>query len=514
MSLVASWRTALRIARREARRSKGRSALVVAMIALPVLAWRSPPSSYDMFTLHRRRTGRPDHGRGRRPVSVAGFTDADRSRTRTARSLAARQPGVRTSPTPGRRADRHRSGPPRQAARRIHGRCRLRGGTVEVRTADGVGRPERDRGRRARPAHRGLSSTVLDGRAPRTADRGGADRAGRRTGSASGIGGTVTNADGTPDVHSGRCGRVPVAAAARWCSSRRCRGPTAEGCDQRAVAGRHPGAGDLGRRPRAQRSRHRRRLPRRLRRPAAGRRGARNRRPRGTTAGPARSACIVGGLALLEIVLLAGPAFAVSARRRQRQLALVAANGGTPAHVRRIVLADGVVLGAGRRGRRHRRSGIAGAFAGPPVHRGVRSPTPGPAATGSSRSRWSAIAALARAHRRAGRARTGLHHRPAERRRVAGRAARGRRGRSKRWIVRRPGHGRRRRRRRHRRHDVRVGRGHAGRPGARRTRPGALHAGAGRPRSPGSAGSCRWRRGSRCGTRPATGRPPRRRSPR
>jgi putative ABC transport system permease protein len=54
---------------------------------------------------------------------------------------------------------------------------------------------------------------------------------------------------------------------------------------------------------------------------------------------------VVAGLALLEVVLLAGPAFAVSARRRQRQLALVAANGGTPAHVRRMVLADGVVLG-------------------------------------------------------------------------------------------------------------------------------------------------------------------------
>jgi len=54
----------------------------------------------------------------------------------------------------------------------------------------------------------------------------------------------------------------------------------------------------------------------------------------------------VGGLALLEIVLLAGPAFAVGARRRRRDLALVAATGGTQAHLRRIVLADGVVLGA------------------------------------------------------------------------------------------------------------------------------------------------------------------------
>jgi putative ABC transport system permease protein len=57
-------------------------------------------------------------------------------------------------------------------------------------------------------------------------------------------------------------------------------------------------------------------------------------------------AVLVGGLALLEIVLLAGPAFAVGARRRRRDLALVAAAGGTPAQLRRIVLADGVVLGA------------------------------------------------------------------------------------------------------------------------------------------------------------------------
>ena len=51
MSLLASWRTALRIARREARRSRGRSALVVAMIALPVLALSFAAVSYDMMTL-------------------------------------------------------------------------------------------------------------------------------------------------------------------------------------------------------------------------------------------------------------------------------------------------------------------------------------------------------------------------------------------------------------------------------------------------------------------------------
>src|SRR6266511_4383498 len=55
---------------------------------------------------------------------------------------------------------------------------------------------------------------------------------------------------------------------------------------------------------------------------------------------------IGGGLAVLEIILLAGPAFAVGARRRRRDLALVAAAGATPSQLRRIVLADGAVLGA------------------------------------------------------------------------------------------------------------------------------------------------------------------------
>ena len=50
-------------------------------------------------------------------------------------------------------------------------------------------------------------------------------------------------------------------------------------------------------------------------------------------------------MALIEVVLLAGPAFAVGARRQARTLALVAASGGTPAQSRRIILASGVVLG-------------------------------------------------------------------------------------------------------------------------------------------------------------------------
>ncbi|MDQ1711804.1 MAG: putative transport system permease protein [Frankiaceae bacterium] len=55
---------------------------------------------------------------------------------------------------------------------------------------------------------------------------------------------------------------------------------------------------------------------------------------------------LVVGLATLEVVLLAGTAFAVGARRQRRALALVAATGGDRKDVRRVVLSTGVVLGA------------------------------------------------------------------------------------------------------------------------------------------------------------------------
>lgn len=56
-------------------------------------------------------------------------------------------------------------------------------------------------------------------------------------------------------------------------------------------------------------------------------------------------AVLVVVMALLELVLLAGPAFAVGARRQSRSLALLVAGGGTPAQARAVVLAGAVVLG-------------------------------------------------------------------------------------------------------------------------------------------------------------------------
>jgi putative ABC transport system permease protein len=66
----------------------------------------------------------------------------------------------------------------------------------------------------------------------------------------------------------------------------------------------------------------------------------------GNAAETAVLALIVTAL-VVEVVLLAGPAFAVGVRRQRRDLALVAATGGTPGDLRRIVLASGVLLGGG-----------------------------------------------------------------------------------------------------------------------------------------------------------------------
>jgi putative ABC transport system permease protein len=54
---------------------------------------------------------------------------------------------------------------------------------------------------------------------------------------------------------------------------------------------------------------------------------------------------LVVAFGLVEVVLLAGAAFAVGARRQVRELGLIAANGGTVRHVRRTVLAQGLCLG-------------------------------------------------------------------------------------------------------------------------------------------------------------------------
>lgn len=54
---------------------------------------------------------------------------------------------------------------------------------------------------------------------------------------------------------------------------------------------------------------------------------------------------VLGGLALVDAALVAAAAFAVGVRRRQHELGLLAATGATPRHLATSVLAEGLLLG-------------------------------------------------------------------------------------------------------------------------------------------------------------------------
>jgi putative ABC transport system permease protein len=63
------------------------------------------------------------------------------------------------------------------------------------------------------------------------------------------------------------------------------------------------------------------------------------------SADPSPAVLVLGGLALVEAILIAAAAFAVGVRRRQRELGLLAAAGGEPRHLASVVLSEGGLLG-------------------------------------------------------------------------------------------------------------------------------------------------------------------------
>ena len=66
----------------------------------------------------------------------------------------------------------------------------------------------------------------------------------------------------------------------------------------------------------------------------------------GASAAGITTATLLSGMVVLEIVLLAGPAFAVGARRMRRTMGLIGAVGGSRRDLRNVVLAGGVILGS------------------------------------------------------------------------------------------------------------------------------------------------------------------------
>jgi putative ABC transport system permease protein len=314
------------VASREARRSKGRTALILAMLTLPVLGLAFAAVSYDMFQLKPaenvvRQLGAAD-------ATVTWVVDGPVHQDPSGTGFSSSGPVTGTPKTTAQVLHVLPAG--------SHAITYVRS-TVSVRTAHGIGdigRVELDTGD---PMTRGLV-TLLRGRMP-AADNEVAltERATGRVGV--GIGGTVHTTNGDPAVTV--VGIVEFSAQLSETILFRPRSTSASS-PQNAdgvwlVTTPQPLTGSDIQRLNNQgilvQSREMILHP-----PAE----AASPQVTGQTLSVG---VVVVGLALLEVVLLAGPAFAVGARRRRRDLALVAANGGTPAHLRRIVLADGLVLG-------------------------------------------------------------------------------------------------------------------------------------------------------------------------
>jgi putative ABC transport system permease protein len=335
---MTGWRTALRIARREARRAKGRSALVVAMITLPVAALTFAAVIKDTFELTPAERADRLMGQGQAVVMWPDERPVHQSPTELTFGPASPAGPGDTSPTrPGPTVERLLGLLP-PGSRAIGDQS----GSLAVRTAAGSGTLATRTLDYADPLARGILRQV-SGRAPaRAGELALTPVAARRLGA--GVGGAVRLAGGPgslrvvgivedpTDLESAtivlrtppRDDRRNQQAIQKWLVAmpRPLTWTQVERLNTHGVVAvsryvlAHP--------------------------PSKAERYPEFPAQQGFALGvPA----LVGGLALLEIVLLAGPAFAVGARRRRRELALVAAAGGTPAHLRRIVLADGVVLG-------------------------------------------------------------------------------------------------------------------------------------------------------------------------
>lgn len=343
-----SWRTALRIARREARRSRRRTLLVLVMIALPVLGLSFAAVSYDMGDLTRAE---------RIERQLGGADVALRWDSLT----AVRQDawGESAWPVEGEWVGRTRPATAEEV------RALLPEGSRVARTrwwmtfSTRIGRHVESLDARALdltdPLTRPLAR-VLDGRPPVRPDEIAVSPAALRRldtrignpvrtidGATYRVVGVVEYPDNLREVIT-LAGVTPETAAGSDTWLVDLSGPLDPGLADRLNA---QGIQIVVRDPLPGREE----LTRGMRVPDADEAGV---------------VGVVGGLGLLEVVLLVGPAFAVSVRRRRRDLALVAVAGGDASHLRRIVLADGVVLGAGGAAL-GLLLGIGAAFAGRPL---------------------------------------------------------------------------------------------------------------------------------------------------
>jgi putative ABC transport system permease protein len=359
------WRPMLRIARRDALRTRGRSILVLAMIALPVLA------VVALDTLGRTSDVTPREGLPRQLGSADALVTSDGDTFAVDQNADLSWIVAGSAGTLLPRPDAATVSTVLGAGSRV---IALTGGELAVRTRGGVSRPTGVELDLRDPMTDGLYD-IRAGRMPRTlgevaisvrfADRGFSvgDRITLDDGRTRRVAGivestgtlhqnTVLGLPGSLGVHNSTAHQawlVSRPGGVDWAAVRQL---NAQGLYalSRAVVEHPP--------PKSQLTV-----------------GAVD----GSRLGSTQIAilALVVAMAVLEVVLLAGPAFAVGTRRQQRSLALIMATGGERRDVRRAVLAGGLVLGAVAAGV-GAVGGVAVAWAARPVVQGFSTNVLGP----------------------------------------------------------------------------------------------------------------------------------------
>lgn len=323
---MSAWVPELRIARREALRAKGRTALVVLMIGLPVLAITA--LAVLIRTASPTAAQRLPHDMGAATARISATSGRTVTQTADGEVLTARGHAT-THWTAAAIA--------RAVGPGAHAIPVSTVGSV-YQTRDGYARVSLRRLDLADPLTRGML-TVTAGRAPRDSGEVLVSRAIADRGVA--IGGTLRVSRRDRPMRVVGLVRDRLAQHEPIIVARPGALPAVHGGWSYLVSAAHPIGWSqverLNRRGLVVRSRAVIEDP-----PAAA--------PDMSTGPPTAELVIVGlvvALVALEVVLLAGPAFAVGLRRKRRRLALVAASGGTAAQLRRVVLAEGIVVGAG-----------------------------------------------------------------------------------------------------------------------------------------------------------------------
>ncbi|MEU6238478.1 ABC transporter permease [Kitasatospora sp. NPDC047058] len=365
-------KVALRIARRDALRAKGRSALVIAMVALPVLGVSGADVVYRSGQLTPAE--RAERLLGGADAYVTAYAPGSTVHQAPFAEDGAYAVAPRPNEAPTPEQARGAAAVPAELLKELlPGAVLLPAGpgpTASAASRDGLLQTDTAEADLADPAWKGRIDLV-EGRAPQGPHEAAVTRAFlRESGLGLGSGTTLKGLEKTPFTVTGvvehpgdldkvefvgRPGEVIEPLAALTPAAKPPTGVSEQAADKASWLVRLPAGQTLDRAGVQRLNAHG--FTATSRAVAAGPSAGADDSYRGPSAGtgdalagsPRRNTVVVvatvAAMALLEVALLAGPAFAVGARRSRRQLALLAATGGDRGHVAAVVLGAGLVLG-------------------------------------------------------------------------------------------------------------------------------------------------------------------------